>query len=203
MLTIHHLNLSRSFRILWLAEELGLPYRVIHHKRQGIRAPQSLRDLHPLGKAPIVEWQGDILAESGAILERLAQNTPLFPESARFWVHHAEGSAMPPRMFGFILSQMERQSPRLIRPLTRRLIQGVRQSYLDPEMAALTSFWDQTLTDGYFVKEGFSIADIAMIYPIAATRPTTGVRADWMARMAARPAYQRALAASGDEKIIF
>ena len=107
-LVVHHLNQSRSQRILWLLEELGLPYEIVRYQRdpRTMLAPPALKKVHPLGKSPVVEVDGELLAESGAIVETLAERfgagrllpAPGTPEATRcrYWLHYAEGSAMPP-----------------------------------------------------------------------------------------------------------
>src|SRR3977135_617823 len=107
MLTVHHLTNSRSQRVLWLLEELGVPYEIVRYQRQpDMRAPKELRAIHPLGKSPVVTDGGNTIAESGAIAEYITETygdgrlipLPKTPERLRYtyWMHYAEGSAMPP-----------------------------------------------------------------------------------------------------------
>lgn len=212
MLTIHHLNESRSQRIIWLAEELGLSYRLHHHSRDAATwlAPASLRALHPLGKAPLVERDGRILAETGFIIDTLARDTALLPaagtpqgEAVRYWLHYAEGSAMPPLVMRLILSRLPRRAPWPVRRVARALAEGVNRSYLGPELERHAAYWDQTLAaTGWFVGAELTAADVMMSFPVemAALRADlTGRHAvrDWLARIHARPAYIRALQAGG------
>lgn len=209
MLTIHHLNESRSQRVIWLAEELGLPYRIQHHRRgPDYLAPESLRRLHPLGKAPLIEREGQVLAETGFIVEALARGTDLLPagpdgEAVRYWLHHAEGSAMPPLVMRLVLSRMPEGAPRLVRPLARALVAGVHKAYLGSELDRYAAFWERTLVrSGWFAGHQLTAADVMMSFPVemAALRSDLSARPatrDWLARIHARPAYARALRAGG------
>ena len=211
MLTIHHLNESRSQRVIWLAEELGLPYRIEHHARNPRTklAPESLKRLHPLGKAPLVERDGKVLAETGFIIEQLARGTDLLPpegtdtgDRVRYWLQFAEGSAMPPLVTKFALSGVPSQVPVFVRPIARMIVGGLNKAWLDPDMKRLLAFWEDTLAEGgWFAGDRFTAADVMMSYPVemahlrgSTSRPAT---ADWLARIHARPAYQRALKAGG------
>ena len=120
MLTIHHLNESRSQRVIWLAEELGLPYELVRHQRdpRTMLAPASLKALHPLGKAPLVAHRGRVLAETGAIVAALARGSALLPDegtdegdAVRYWLHYAEGSAMPPLVMRLVLGRIPTSVP--------------------------------------------------------------------------------------------
>ncbi len=212
MLTIHHLNDSRSQRVIWLAEELGLPYSVQHHQRdpQTYLAPDSLKRLHSLGKAPLVEHRGRILAETGAIVAAVARGSALLPpegtdagDAVRYWVHYAEGSAMPPLVMTLVLSRVPKSAPWLMRPVARGLAAGVHTAYLGPELARHADWWERTLADkGWFAGADFTAADVMMSFPVEMAalrtdltdRPATS---DWLARIHARPAYGRALRAGG------
>lgn len=212
MLTIHHLNESRSQRIIWLAEELGLPYRITAHSRDPRThlAPDSLRRLHPLGKAPLVEHRGRMLAETGAIVAHLARGSALLPpegtdagDAVRYWLHHAEGSAMPPLVMKLVLSTIPKRAPLLVRPVARALVAGVHKAYLGPELDRHADWWEQSLTaTGWFAGNDFTAADVMMSFPVEMAslrahlsgRPATR---DWLARIHARPAYRRALTAGG------
>ena len=209
MLTIHHLNESRSQRVIWLAEELGLPYRIQHHRRgPDYLAPDSLRRLHPLGKAPLVERDGQVLAETGFIVEMLARDTDLLPpgtegDAVRYWLHYAEGSAMPPLVMNLVLSKVPDAAPRLVRPVARALVAGVHRAYLGRELDRHAAFWEQALArTGWFAGDQLTAADVMMSFPVEmaalradfSDRPATR---DWLARIHARPAYARALQAGG------
>ena len=127
MLTVHHLNNSRSQRVLWLLEELGVPYEIVRYQRQpDMRAPKELRAIHPLGKSPVITDNGNTIAESGAIVEYLIATygngrlipPPNTPERLRFtyWLHYAEGSAMQPLLLKLLFTLMPKRAPALLRP---------------------------------------------------------------------------------------
>ena len=132
MLTVHHLNNSRSQRVLWLLEELGVPYEIVRYQRQpDMRAPKELRAIHPLGKSPVITDNGNTIAESGAIVEYLVGTygngrfipPPNTPERLRYtyWLHYAEGSAMPPLLLKLLFTLMPKRAPALLRPLVRKV----------------------------------------------------------------------------------
>jgi glutathione S-transferase len=132
MLTVHHLNNSRSQRVLWLLEELGVPYEIARYQRQpDMRAPKELRAIHPLGKSPVITENGSTVAESGAIVEYLVAThgngrfipPPNTPERLRYtyWLHYAEGSAMPPLLLKLLFTLMSKRAPALLRPIVRKV----------------------------------------------------------------------------------
>jgi glutathione S-transferase len=217
MITLHHLDNSRSQRVLWLLEELALPYKVQHYKRdpKTMLAPPALEHVHPLGKSPVVR-EGDItVAESGAIIEYLldAHDTagklrPLAgtPERRRFtyWLHFAEGSAMPPLLMKLVFSAVQRRVPLLIRPIAKGIAAGVNKSFIDPNLKRQLDFMEGELTQRpWFAGSEFSAADIQMSFPIEAAAARAGLGAsrprlmDWLARIHARAAYRRALEVGG------
>ena len=148
MITVHHLNNSRSQRVLWLLEELGLPYEIKRYERdpKTMLAPASLRKIHPLGKSPVITDGELTLAESGAIIEYLVDRygngrlRPALdtPEHLRYtyWLHYAEGSAMPPLLLKLIFDQIEK-SPMLffVRPIARSITNRVKSSFIEPQIA--------------------------------------------------------------------
>lgn len=220
MIEVHHLNNSRSHRILWLLEELGVPYTVVHHAREAsLQAPPSLKAVHPLGKAPVIVDDGAAIAESGAIVEHLLEahgGGRLAPEPGtpahrryRYWLHHAEGSAMPALTMKLIFSILPRRAPALIRPVARMLAGGMQAQRLDPQIADLAALWEAELgREGWFAGPEFSAADIQMGYPVEAAAERAGLTAPhpnidrFVAAIRARPAYQRALAAGGNKSAI-
>src|SRR5260370_4027990 len=132
MLTVHHLNNSRSQRVLWLLEELGVAYEIVGYQRQpDMRAPAELRAIHPLGKSPVITDGGNTIAESGAIVEYLVNTygdgrlipPPKTPERLRYtyWLHYAEGSAMPPLLLKLLFTLMPKRAPALFRPAARKV----------------------------------------------------------------------------------
>lgn len=215
MLTIHHLNESRSQRVIWLAEELGLGYALVRHARdpKTMLAPAELAALHPLGKAPLLEDEGRILAETGLIVAHLARGTELLPdtstpegEDVAYWLHYAEGSAMPPLVMRLVLSEAPKRAPALMRSMAGAVTGAINTSYVDVEIARQTGFWEKTLArSGWFAADRFTAADVMMSFPVemAAIRgadklgPATR---DWLARIHARDAYQRAVEKGGPYK---
>jgi glutathione S-transferase len=208
---VHHLNFSRSIRVLWLLEELGLEYTVHNWQRdENFRAPSSATEVHPLGRFPMVEVDGRVLAESGAVLEYFADREgKLRPIDnaekleCRFFVHYAEGSVMPPLLVRLIFDRLRAAPmPFFIKPIARGIADKVDQSYTTPALDLHLGFVEQTLAERpYFAGNTFSIADIQMFYPVeAALSRTKGEHpnmAAWRERVSSRPAYQRAEARGG------
>jgi len=214
MITVHHLNNSRSQRILWLLEELGLPYEVRRYQRdpKTMLAPAELRAVHPLGKSPVITDDGRTVAETGAIVEYLvgSHGTGLIPPAASeerlrytFWLHFAEGSAMPPLVMSLVFQRVPQQVPALLRPLARRIGQGVRQRFLAPQIARQLDLMEHELGRGaWFAGDAFTAADVMMSFPLEAAAARVGLGArprllDWLDRIHARPAYRRALEKGG------
>ena len=221
MITVHHLNDSRSQRVLWLLEELGVPYEVKRYQRDAgtMLAPAELRAIHPLGKSPVIEDgpAGDpvIVAETGAIVEYLLETrgpSPLKPppgsaEARRFtyWLHYAEGSAMTPLLLKLIFSRLPANSPALMRPVVRRVAERVQKVLVDPQLAAHAAWWEAELARGpWFAGQEFTAADIMMSFPIEAGAARIGYGPEkprltaFLQRIHARPAYQRALERGGE-----
>ena len=218
MITVHHLDNSRSQRILWLLEELELPYDIRFYKRdpRTMQAPRSLRRIHPLGKAPIItDTEGDVtLAESGAIIEYLVErygNGRLQPERGTpehvqflYWLHYAEGSAMPPLLLKLVFGLLPTRVPFIIRPVASLIARGVQSRIINPQLRLHMDFWEQSLSQReWFTGKDFTAADIQMSFPLEAAatragalpgRPHVGA---FLRRIHARPAYQRALGRGG------
>jgi len=216
MLTLHHLNNSRSQRILWLMEELGLPYHITTYQRDPatLLAPPALKAIHPLGKAPVITDNDIVVAESGAIIEYLVDSYDrehtLKPapgsQAARdytYWLHYAEGSAMPPLLMSLVFSRISQPPmPALLRPLARLIEKGVRKGYLDPQLDSHLRYIDSHLSrSGWFAGDQFSAADIQMSFPLEAANSrvplckTLPHIQTFLQRIHARPAYQEALLA--------
>lgn len=213
MITVHHLENSRSQRILWLLEELGLAYTVKRYARdpRTMRAPPELVAIHPLGKAPVITDDGVTVAETGAIIAYLTDQAggALVPapgtEARRryiYWLYYAEGSAMPPLLLKLVFSRLAPGSPWLLRPLVRRIAGTVLRGFVDPDLRRHAAFWEAELADGpYVCGAAFTAADIMMSFPLeafAARGTGAGPRVlAWLERIHARPAYRRALEAGG------
>ena len=217
-LTLHHLEKSRSHRILWLFEELELDYAIVEYKRDPatFRADPALRAIHPLGKAPIVTDGDVVLAETGAILEhvlehhaegRLQPSDPAGARELRYFLHYAEGSLMPPLLVRLIFTKLsEAKVPFFIKPIVRGIVDKVEASYTLGELELHAKFLDQHLAERpFFAGQELSAADIQMSYPVLALVDRGGLPdamignlRDWAERIKARPAYARALAKGGE-----
>jgi glutathione S-transferase len=205
-IVVHHLMYSRSLRVLWLLEELGLDYEVVRYERdENFRAPPSLEKAHPLGRAPVVEVDGLVLAESGAILEHFADREgrlrPTSPEGLReyrFFLHYAEGSAMPPLLVQLLVERVRSAPmPMLVKPIARRIAAEIEQSYSGPAVARHFGFVEHTLSQRqHFAGDEFSAADIQMFYPVEAALRRGGGNwphlRRWRERVRERAAYRRA-----------
>jgi glutathione S-transferase len=217
MVIVHHLNNSRSQRVLWLLEELEVPYEVRRYERDAVTmlAPPELKAVHPLGKSPVIT-DGDVtLAESGAIVEYLAgkyaggrlvpaANTP---ERLRYtyWLHYAEGSAMPPLLMSLIFSRVrEAPAPFFVKPIARAIADKVMNGFVSPNIKLHLDYMESELGRfPWFAGDQFSAADIQMSFPLEAAATRGGLNASrpqlmaFLARIHARPAYQRALQQGG------
>ena len=215
MLTVHHLNNSRSQRVLWLLEELGLPYEIKFYERDPATrlAPPALRAVHPLGKSPVLV-DGDVtVAETGAIVEYLVEKSggrlrPAAgtPERLRwtYWMHSAEGSLMPPLVLDLVLSSAPGRAPEALRQAAKAVTDGARQGYVAPNLKTLFDLVEAELAKSpWFAGEEFSAADVMMSFPLeaAVTRPGAAEGrpklAAFVERIHARPAYRKALARGG------
>ena len=217
MITVHHLNNSRSQRVLWLLEELGLDYTVVRYQRdpRTLLAPPSLRAVHPLGKSPVLVDGGNTLAESGAVLEYLVERydaarafapSPGTAEHLRYryWLHYAEGSAMPPMLLSLVFSRLKKAPmPFFARPIARSIADKALQGFVAPQVRLHLDYMEAELGKArWFAGEDFSAADIQMSFPVEAAAARAGLEnhpklADFLVRIHARPAYQRALEQGG------
>ena len=222
MIVVHHLNNSRSQRILWLLEELGLGYELRRYERdrKTMLAPAALREVHPLGKSPVISDGGMTLAESGAILQYLVERRGggrLMPPAGSaewlryvYWLHFAEGSAMPPLVMKLVLDRMEKAPmPFFARPVARALAGRVREAFVLPNIARNLDYMESEIAhDPWFAGGEFSAADIQMSFPLEAAAARGGLDArrprlmDWLERIHARPAYRRALERGGPYEIL-
>lgn len=217
MITVHHLESSRSQRVPWLLEELGVPYEIKRYARdpKTLFAPPELRAIHPLGKSPVITDDGIVVAESGAIVEYLIDrygNGRLAPERGTeerrkytYWLHYAEGSLMPLLFMKLVFHQLERAPvPFFVTPLLKQISKRVSKEYLDRQIKLHLTFIENELAKStWFAGEEFSAADVQMGFPLEAiaTRVKGLVSVPriqaFLARSAERPAYQRALARTG------
>jgi glutathione S-transferase len=217
MITVHHLNNSRSQRVLWLLEELGLPYEIKKYQRnaQTMLAPPELQQVHPLGKSPVITDDGTTVAESGAIIEYLLErygNGRLVPAigaperlSFRYWMHFAEGSAMPPLLLKLIFERIKvTPMPFFAKPIARGLANKVLAAMVDPNLKRQLDFMEGELgKTEWFAGAEFSAADIQMSFPVEASAQRAGLDASrpklmaFLKRIHARPAYKKALERGG------
>lgn len=218
MITVHHLENSRSHRVLWLLEELQLEYEVERYQRnpKTMLAPPELRRIHPLGKSPIVSDGARTLAETGAIVEYLLghyDNPGLAPgpesPDARlrytYWLHYAEGSLMPWLLLRLAFDSLSRPpAPLPFRPLGAVVGQAVKAQFVNPQIALHLDYLENELAaHTWFAGETFTAADVMMSFPLEATAARgvlDGSRPklrDFVARIQSRPAYQRALERGG------
>ncbi len=202
MIVVHHLENSRSQRILWLLEELGLPYEVRRYERdrKTMLAPPELRRVHPLGKSPVIEDDGKVIAETGAIVEYLVDKADgrLGPPSRRedrlryrHFLHYAEGSMMPPLLAMLVVRRLGLLGRPARPPVQKMLDQHL--DWLEAELAGRP----------WFAGDSFTAADIMMSFPLEASRHRAGLNEsrpnliDWLERIHARPAYGSALKKGG------
>ncbi len=218
MITVHHLNNSRSQRVLWLLEELGVDYEIVRYQRdpKTMLAPPELRRIHPLGKSPVITEGSLTIAESGAIIEYLVDRhdaqhalapSPGTPDRLRYmyWLHYAEGSAMPPLLMRLVFTRIPKSPmPFFVRPIARGLCETVLKTFIDPQLARHLDYLEAELTGReWFAGARFSAADIQMSFPVEAFAARGGLDASkpllfsWLQRIHARPAYQRALLRGG------
>ncbi len=217
MITVHHLNDSRSQRVLWLLEELGLPYEIKAYQRDATTflAPPELKAIHPLGKSPVITDGEATVAESGAIIEYLidrhgngrlrpAIGTPEFLQY-RYWLHFAEGSAMSPLLMKLVFDKVASSPmPFFVKPIARGISAQVLKSFVMPNIERQLDFMESELAQRpWFAGAEFSAADIQMSFPLEASAQRAGLDArrpklhDWLRRIHARPAYKKALERGG------
>ncbi|MFL0585185.1 glutathione S-transferase family protein [Sphingomonas olei] len=205
MIIVHHLENSRSQRVLWMLEELGLPYEIQRYERdrKTMLAPPELKRVHPLGKSPVIVDTRDehrVIAETGAIVEYLVDKAdgrlgaPATRGGAldyRFWLHYAEGSLMPPLLVKLVLTRVP-----LFGKMAQKRIQPMIDTHLDHVEAHLAS-------RPWFAGDTMTAADIMMSFPLEAARSRGGLNQSrpatiaWLDKVHARPAYQTALAKGG------
>ena len=217
MITVHHLNNSRSQRVLWLLEELGLAYEIVHHQRDAttMLAPPSLLAVHPLGKSPVITDDGVTVAETGAIVEYLLERYGqgrLLPQAGsaaalryRYWLHFAEGSAMPPLLLTLIFDRVANgPMPFFVKPIARTISNKVMDLMVRPNLKRQLDFMEAELgRNTWFAGEQLTGADIMMSFPLEAAAQRAGLNASrprlmaFLQRIHARPAYKLALKRGG------
>jgi glutathione S-transferase len=217
MITVHHLNNSRSQRVLWLLEELGVAYEVKRYERDGktMLAPAALLAVHPLGKSPVIVDGTVTVAESGAIVEYLIDRygvgrlvpPPGTPERLRYtyWLHYAEGSAMPPLLLKLIFDRVANSgAPWPISAVARRISGTVQNGFIGPQLKRHLDYLEAELAaHSWFAGAEFTAADVQMSFPLEAAASRAGLNASrphlmgFLERIHARPAYKRALERGG------
>jgi glutathione S-transferase len=222
MITVHHLNNSRSQRVLWLLEELGVPYEVRRYQRDAktMLAPPELRQVHPLGKSPVITDGGATIAESGNIVEYLVErygNGRLVPPAGtpdslryRYWLHYAEGSMMPPLLLNLLFGRLDKgPMPFFVRPVARAIAGKVTSTYIRPNLTRHFDYLEGELTKSLWFAGGeFTAADVQMSFPVEAAAARAGLDAgrprlmDWLNRIHAREAYKRAIERGGEYSIL-
>jgi glutathione S-transferase len=219
---VHHLNNSRSQRVLWLLEELGVPYEVKPYQRDAatMLAPPSLRAVHPLGKSPVITDGDRTVAESGAIVEYLIEKygngrfvPPAgTPERLRYtyWLHYAEGSAMPPLLMKLVFDRIEGgPMPFFVRPIAKGIAGRVKETFIGPALKTHLDYMEAELGKSeWFAGAEITGADIQMSFPLEAAAQRAGLDASrprlfsFLQRIHARPAYQRALERGGKYDLV-
>ncbi|WP_201535833.1 glutathione S-transferase [Psychrobacter ciconiae] len=213
MLHLHHLSQSRSFRILWLLEELELDYKLSRYERnKSYLAPDCLKKIQPLGHAPILEVDGKPLIESGFIIEYLLKhfdkerqfkpedNNETAWENYTFWLHFAEGALMPTLVMRLVFTKVVAKSPMLIKPISKGIQKQVEHSMIANNLTVMLAMMDQHLSDNHwFAGASFSAADIQMYFAAAAANAQAPFDSaqfanilNWMKRCQARDAFQKA-----------
>lgn len=221
MIVVHHLNNSRSQRILWLLEELGLTYDIKRYERdkKTMLAPPALRKVHPLGKSPVVTDDDLTLVESGAIIEYLverygdgcfapARELPAYLRY-RYWLHYAEGSIMPPLLLKLVFDKIETSPmPFFVKPIAKAISGKANSSFIMPQINTHLDYLEDELGKGkWFVGDDFTAADVQLSFPIEAAAARGGLDAsrprlmDYLKRIHARPAYQRAIERGGEYQL--
>jgi len=219
MITVHHLEKSRSHRVLWALEELGVPYEIVTYARHPVTmlAPPELRRVHPLGKSPVVVDGTHTLAESGAILEHLVERhgagrlVPTGEEERiryRFFLHYAEGSVMPPLLLKLVFETMKKRAPWPVKPIARAVANKVLGDFVHPQMKTHFDFIEAALGKStWFAGEELTAADIQMSFPLQAfaargdVSDKPRIRA-FVERMEQRPAWKRAVERGGPLTIL-
>ena len=222
MIVVHHLNNSRSQRVLWLLEELGLTYDIKRYERdkKTMLAPPELKRIHPLGKSPVVTDGTFTLAESGAIIEYLveryadgclapARELPAYLRY-RYWLHYAEGSLMPPLLLKLVFDKIETTPmPFFVKPVAKAISGKAKSSFIMPQVNTHLDYLEAELGKStWFAGNEFTAADVQMSFPLEAAAARGGLNAsrpklmNYLKQIHARPAYQRALERGGKYELL-
>lgn len=222
MITVHHLNNSRSQRVLWLLEELDVPYELVKYERdpKTLLAPKALEAIHPLGKSPVITDGDNVIAESGAILEYLiethgggrlqpARGTQAYLDY-RYFMHYAEGSLMPYLLLKLVFRKVRTAPvPFFVKPIARGIANKVGTQFIDPNLTRHLAFLDAHLAKHtWFAGDELTAADIQMSFPVESAVARAGEVADvsrlaaWVNRIKERPAFQRAIARGGAYELL-
>lgn len=207
MITLHYLQCSRSFRILWALEELGVDYQVEFYQRSAsYAAPEILKNIYPLGKAPILVDDGDVIVESAVILDYLQQQYDRLqqfkPQQAKdqrqydYWMHYAEGSLMPLLVMTLVMNNVSKHVPWVIRPIAEKITDGVKGGFIRPRVKEHILYLEQYLSEHDYFAGEFSFADIQMAFPLIALQKRLhgkypNIQA-FVQRIQERAAFQRA-----------
>ncbi|MEO1028784.1 MAG: glutathione S-transferase family protein [Pseudomonadota bacterium] len=221
MITLHHLEYSQSFRILWLLEELGIEYELKKYDRNKVNklAPPEYKALSPLGSAPVIEHEGLVLAESSAIIDYILDLYPsetLRPEKGAtnrarylFWMHASNGSMMPLMLLDTLFTLMRQRSPFVIKPAIVPMLKLVQSQFVKPRMTALLDVAEKDLSEApWFGGDEITAADIAMCYPMEGASTRGYFDSDrpncmaWMRRMYAHPSFKKAKELDGREQMV-
>lgn len=222
MIVVHHLNNSRSQRILWLLEELGLEYEIKRYQRdpKTMLAPAELKAVHPLGKSPVITDGEATVAESGAIIEYLLQrygNGRLLPAAGTperlrytYFLHFAEGTAMSPLLMKLVFDRIESgPMPFFAKPIARGIARKVKDTFIMPNIRSQLDFLEAELGNStWFAGSEFSAADIQMSFPLEAAASRGGLGSQYpkleafLQKIHARPAYVQALERGGKYDLV-
>ena len=216
MIVVHHLNNSRSQRVLWLLEELELPYEIKFYERDKdtMLAPPELFKIHPLGKSPVITDGDTTVAESGAIIDYIVStygNGRLIPPEGTperlrytYWLHYAEGSAMPPLLLKLVFGVLPERAPWFVKPVVNGIANTANKSFIDPQLKLHTGYWESELEKTeWFAGSDFTAADIQMSFPLEAAASRADIQMalpkvmSFLKTIHERPAYRRALEKGG------
>lgn len=215
MIIVHHLNNSRSQRVLWLLEELGVPYEVKRYERDAVTmlAPPALLAIHPLGKSPVITDGDKTIAETGAIVDYVIETYGqgrLIPAAGTaerlrytYWLHYAEGSAMTPLLLKLVFTALPTRAPGLLKGLVKAIASKAQTGFIDPQVKTHVDYWEAELArSAWFAGQDFTAADIMMSFPLEAAAARAGAASRphvkaFLEAIHARPAYRAALIRGG------